>query len=73
MILSKLVKQESMTAVQRIWVFFSEVVGGLAVGIVLGYAVYLILKRIDDHLIEVMLSVALVFGSYILADRLHFS
>ncbi|MGV8124729.1 MAG: Na+/H+ antiporter [Candidatus Xenobiia bacterium LiM19] len=72
-ILSKLVKQESMTAVQVSWVFFSEVAGGLAVGIVLGYAAYLILKRIDDHLIEVMLSVALAFGSYILADRLHFS
>ncbi len=72
-ILSKLVKQESMTAAQGIWVFFLEVAGGLAVGIVLGYTVYLILKKIDDHLIEVMLSVALAFGSYILADRLHFS
>jgi monovalent cation:H+ antiporter, CPA1 family len=73
LILSQMVKGEAVTPGRAAWLFGSEVAGGLAVGILLGYFVYLILKRIDDHLIEVMLSVALAFGSYILADRLHLS
>jgi CPA1 family monovalent cation:H+ antiporter len=72
-IFSSLVKQESITIGQGIWIFISEVAGGITVGIILGYAAYVLLKKIDDHLIEVMLSVALAFGSYILADLLHFS
>lgn len=58
-------------------------VGGLLVGLVLGYVVSsLILKNVDDHLIETTTTVALAFGAYVIAesfgnfvgiDGLHFS
>lgn len=44
-------------------------VGGLAVGLVLGYIVSaLILKNVDDHLIETTTTVALAFGAYVIAE-----
>ena len=57
--------------------------GGLAVGLVLGYIVSsLILKNVDDNLIETTTTVALAFGAYVIAESfgkfvgvpdLHFS
>jgi len=44
--------------------------GGLAVGVVLGYVVSaLILRNLDDHLVETAVTVALAFGSYLLAEE----
>lgn len=43
--------------------------GGLAVGLVLGYIVStIILKNVDDHLIETATTVALAFGSFLMAE-----
>jgi CPA1 family monovalent cation:H+ antiporter len=54
--------------------FIQVAFGGLGVGLILGYAVSrIILKNIDDHLIEIVTSVALAFGSYTIAERLHLS
>ncbi|WP_420645580.1 Na+/H+ antiporter [Candidatus Leptofilum sp.] len=63
--------------------FFIVAFGGLAVGLVMGYVVsYIILKNVDDHLIETATTVALAFGSFVVAesfgqfigvDELHFS
>ncbi|MCP4421499.1 MAG: Na+/H+ antiporter [Chloroflexi bacterium] len=63
--------------------FFIVAFGGLAVGVVLGYVVsYIILKNLDDHLIETATTVALAFGSFVVAESfgniigvegLHFS
>jgi len=45
-------------------------VGGLAVGAVLGYVVgAVILARLDDALIETATTLALAYGSYLLAER----
>jgi monovalent cation:H+ antiporter, CPA1 family len=73
LILSRVVAGEPVSMGKAAWLFCSEVAGGLTVGIVLGYAVYRVMKLVDDHLIEVMMSVALAFGAYTLADRLHLS
>lgn len=44
--------------------------GGLAVGIFMGYVVsVLILSNLDDHLVETAVTVALAFGSYLLAEE----
>lgn len=44
--------------------------GGLAVGVILGYIVSaLILRNLDDHLVETAVTVALAFGSYLLAEE----
>ncbi|PIE80201.1 MAG: Na+/H+ antiporter [Chloroflexi bacterium] len=54
--------------------FLRVSLGGLAVGLILGYIVsYIILKNLDDHLLETTTTVALTFGAYIIAEQFHFS
>ncbi|MBZ0293329.1 MAG: Na+/H+ antiporter [Anaerolineae bacterium] len=53
--------------------FIIVVIGGLSVGIILGGGVAWLISRIDDHLIETTLTVALAFGTFLLAERLHVS
>ena len=44
--------------------------GGLAVGVVLGgFVSYVILKNVDDHLIETATTLALAFGSFLVAEE----
>jgi CPA1 family monovalent cation:H+ antiporter len=50
-----------------------EAVGGAAFGLASGYLVYRMLKSIDHYQTELMLTLALVFGGYALAERLHLS
>jgi CPA1 family monovalent cation:H+ antiporter len=51
-------------------VFAWEVAVGLAVGIAFGLAVSRLTALVDDHLIEMTLSSALAYGSYIAAESL---
>jgi CPA1 family monovalent cation:H+ antiporter len=54
--------------------FLRVSLGGLAVGLGLGYIVsYIILKNLDDHLIETTTTVALAFGAYVIAEELGVS
>ncbi|MCL5997508.1 MAG: Na+/H+ antiporter, partial [Chloroflexi bacterium] len=48
-------------------------VGGVIIGLVLGWFISLLIARIDDYLIETTLTTILAFGSYLLADRLGVS
>lgn len=50
-----------------------EAGGGLLLGLITGYLAYLGMKMIDDYPIEVLISLALVTGTYALAQRLHVS
>ncbi|MCP3977608.1 MAG: Na+/H+ antiporter [bacterium] len=44
--------------------------GGIAVGVIMGYVVsVLILRNLDDHMVETAVTVALAFGSYLLAEE----
>ena len=47
--------------------------GGIALGLGLGYFTSRLLERLDDPLIEVMLTVVVAFGAFLLAERLHLS
>ncbi len=48
--------------------------GGLFVGVALGYLVsYVILKNVDDHLVETGTTVALAFGAFVVAEQFHLS
>ncbi len=47
--------------------------GGTLVGLVVGILVYKILKRIDDHLLEVAITIVMTFGTPLLAEHFHFS
>lgn len=53
--------------------FFEEVFGGLALGLVLGWLAFKLMKSIDHYETEVLLTLALVMGLYALASYLHFS
>ncbi len=53
--------------------FFTEAVGGCVLGLGLGYACFWLMSLIEDYEVEVMLSIALVMGGYVLASKLHFS
>ena len=73
LILSRLVGGEEVGPGLAAQLFLVEVAGGLAVGLILGGFTHVLLRKIDDHLLEVMISVALAYGSYVLAHRLHVS
>ncbi len=53
--------------------FLGVSVGGVVVGLVLGWLVSRLIARIDDYLIETTLTTVLAFGAYLLAERLHLS
>ena len=50
-----------------------EVVGGVALGLALGYVGYRALKSIDDHPLELLITLALVMFLYSLSFWIHVS
>jgi Na+:H+ antiporter len=65
---------EALGPVRVIGDFLRVSVGGLAVGALLGFLVStVILKNVDDALIETATTVALAFGAFIVAEELHVS
>ncbi len=50
-----------------------EVLGGIALGALLGYIAFKLMKSIDDYSVEVLITIAIVMGGYLLAQKLHFS
>jgi monovalent cation:H+ antiporter, CPA1 family len=55
------------------WLFVREAGGGLLLGWLLGYTGYWVLKSIDNYVVEVMITLAIVMGGYLLAEKLHIS
>lgn len=53
--------------------FVVEFFGGLAFGLVAGYAAHWMLQRVDDGIVEILITLSLVTGGYALADHLHVS
>ena len=50
-----------------------EIMGGIGLGLLLGYVGYRMMKSIDHYRTEVLISLAMVMGGYSLANYLHFS
>lgn len=50
--------------------FVVEAFGGAALGAVTGYVAYRAMRAIDDYSIEVLITLALVVGTYTIASRL---
>ena len=58
----------------RFWLLMGwQAVGGLGLGVLLGWITYHLLKTVDEYTVEVFLTLALVSGGYALATRLGFS
>lgn len=53
--------------------FALEALGGAVLGLIAGLITYGLLRVIDEHIIEVMITLALVTGVYALALRFHLS
>ncbi len=53
--------------------FFSVSIGGIIVGLVVGWLVAQMITRVDNYLIETTLTTILAFGSYLLSEKLGFS
>ncbi len=53
--------------------FLEEAIGGIVFGIVIGWITYRLLKNVDDHSVEILLTLALVIGGYALASTIHTS
>lgn len=64
---------EGVTLLEASLEFVKVVAGGVVVGGVLGYLCHRLYAKIDDHLVEVGLSLVLAYGSYLIAERFHFS
>ena len=53
--------------------FAQEVIGGIVLGLILGWITYKMLKSIDDYEVEVIITIAAVMGGTLFAHQLHLS
>jgi monovalent cation:H+ antiporter, CPA1 family len=53
--------------------FITEAGGGIVLGAALGYLGFLLMRSIDHYQVEVLITLAIVTGGYLLAERLHVS
>jgi len=56
-----------------IWIFFKVALGGMVIGALTGVAIFLVLRKLNDHLLENAICLVLAFGAFWLAEMLHFS
>ena len=68
-----LMGSENHGVVQTGLLFLKEAGGGIAWGFMLGYGGYYLLKSIDHYQVEVLITIAVVMGGYLLASTLHVS
>lgn len=67
------VQASEPTAGESVKLLLHEAGGGLVLGGVLGWILFMLLKSIDNYSVEVLLTLAAVLGGYQLANQLHVS
>ena len=55
------------------WLVVKEALGGLLLGATIGWGVSRAMRKIDDYIVLVLLTLAVVMGGYLLAKALHTS
>ena len=73
LIVLNLVPKASFSVTDVLALFAEEAVGGAALGLALGYVAYRMLWSVDNYQVEILITLALVMGSFALADLLHTS
>lgn len=73
LVILNLVPKDSFTATDVLALFAKEAIGGAALGLALGYIAYRMLRSVDNYQVEILITLALVMGSFALADLLHTS
>jgi len=70
----KLAQPDAGIDAKSVLLFFGqEAIGGIILGIILGFFGYKIFASIDNYQVEVLISLAIVMGGYTLAHNLHVS
>jgi len=67
------VHDEAIGIMTVVELFFTEAVGGAILGLIAGYACYRAMGKIDEHNLEVLITLATVMVTYAVAIRLHLS
>lgn len=67
------VSGEALTVGHVAELFLVEAIGGCLFGALVGWVTNRLLSRVDDYQVEILLTVALTTGGYVLANRLHLS
>jgi len=62
---------ETVTFQDAVVEFGTEVAVGAAVGLLVGLVAHRLMSTLDDHLVEITLSLVTAYGAYLVADRLH--
>lgn len=55
------------------WLLAKEALGGLLLGILLGYIASRAIKSIDEYTVEVLITISVVMGGYLVAHAMHIS
>jgi Na+:H+ antiporter len=64
---------EKVGAIEVLELFGVEVIGGIMLGLLLGWVTYRLMKSIDDYDIEVIITLATVMVGTVIAQKLHLS
>lgn len=64
---------DSVEVMEVVRIFVQEVIGGIFLGLILGWITYRMMKSIDDYEIEVIITIAAVMGGTVLAHKFHLS
>jgi monovalent cation:H+ antiporter, CPA1 family len=62
---------KAVSVLGGIGTFAVEILVGVAVGIAVGFVAKKLMDSLDDHLVEITLSLVAAYGSFLVADRLH--
>ncbi len=62
-----------VTALQIAELFVVEAIGGAVLGLITGWIAYKAMSTMDEHMLEILLSVGIVAATYAIALRLHLS
>lgn len=55
------------------WLVAKEALGGLLLGVILGYTASKAMKGIDDYIVSVLITLSVVMGGYLIAHSIHIS
>ncbi|PZP50453.1 MAG: sodium:proton antiporter [Pseudopedobacter saltans] len=55
------------------FLLIQEIVGGVGLGVLLGFLATMLIKRVNEYMVEVLITLAVVMGGSLLATSLHFS
>lgn len=73
LVVLNLLPKASVSVTDVLVLFTEEAIGGAALGLVLGYLAYRMLRSVDNYQVEILITLALVMGSFALADVFHTS